>query len=82
MTEHRELAPRRAIKLSALAAATGLALLLNTVTASPDTVREFPRPGAPDARTRGLMRMLPISLGIVLLLAGVAMLFVPASNAP
>ena len=34
MTEHRELAPRRAMKLSALAAATGLALLLTTGTAA------------------------------------------------
>lgn len=37
MTEHRELAPRRAMKLSALAAATGLALLLNTGTAAAQT---------------------------------------------
>jgi raffinose/stachyose/melibiose transport system substrate-binding protein len=38
MTEHRELAPRRAMKLSALAAATGLALLLTTGTAAAQTV--------------------------------------------
>lgn len=38
MTEHRELAPRRAMKLSALAAATGMALLLNTGTAAAQTV--------------------------------------------
>ena len=37
MTEHRELAPRRAMKLSALAAATGMALLLNTGTAAAQT---------------------------------------------
>lgn len=68
--------------ISLLLLACGLALILNTIVAARGPMWEFPRPGAPDARTRGLMRMLPISLGVFLLLAGVAMSLIPATSAP